>query len=73
MATPAATPYDRGVTENRLAVGAFAAGGTVVAVGLALVWLNQPRTHRAEAPASPIELIPTVSPDRAGVSALIRF
>lgn len=65
--------YDRAVTENQLAIGAFVAGGTAVAVGLALAWLNQPRAHRPEAPPSPIELIPTVSPGRAGVSALIRF
>jgi hypothetical protein len=65
--------YDRAVTENQLAIGAFVAGGTAVAVGLALAWLNQPRAHRAEAPTSPIELIPTVSPGRAGALALIRF
>jgi tetratricopeptide (TPR) repeat protein len=65
--------YDRATTENQLAIGAVVAGGTTLAVGLALAWLNQPRAHRPEAPPSPIELIPAVSPGRAGVSALIRF
>jgi tetratricopeptide (TPR) repeat protein len=65
--------YDRAVTENRLAIGAFVAGSTAVAVGLALAWLNQPQAHRPEAPRSPIEIIPNVSPDRAGISAFLRF
>lgn len=65
--------YDRAVTESRLATGAFASGGIAVAAGLALMWLNQPRAYRAEAPASPVELIPSVSPGGAGVSALVRF
>jgi hypothetical protein len=59
------------VAKNRLAIGAFVAGGTGIAGGLVLAWLN--RAHRTEAPRSPIELIPTVSPDQAGISALIRF
>jgi tetratricopeptide (TPR) repeat protein len=72
--TPPLSPYNRGVTENRLALGAFAAGGTAVAVGLALAWFNQPRAHRTEARApSPIELTPILSPGRAELSALIRF
>ncbi len=42
----------------------FAAGGTAVAVGLALAWLNQPRAHRTEARAPPrIELTPILSQD----------
>jgi hypothetical protein len=66
--------YDRARTENALAIGAFAVGGTTVAVGLALAWLNQPRVHRAEArPPSRIELTPILSPHRAGLSALVRF
>ena len=66
--------HDRAGTKHAFAVGAFAAGGTVVAVGLALAWLNQPRAHRAEArEPSPIKLTPILSADRAELSALIRF
>jgi hypothetical protein len=65
--------YDRAVLDSRLATGAFAAGGITVAVGLALAWLNQPRPYHPEAPASPVELIPTLSPGSAGVSARVRF
>jgi len=65
--------YDRAVMESRLATGAFVAGGTTVAVGLALAWLNQPRLYPPEEQPSPVELIPAVSRDGAGVSALVRF
>jgi tetratricopeptide (TPR) repeat protein len=72
--TPSPDIYKHVVTENRLAIGAVTVGSTAVAVGLALAWLNQPRAHRTEArPPSPIELGPIVSPDRVGVSALVRF
>jgi len=68
------SPYDRAVTENRLAITAFAAAGTAVAVGLALVWLNQPRAHRTEARApSRIELTPILSLQQAELSIAIQF
>jgi len=72
---PTFTPiYNRAETENRLAVGAFAAGGTAVAVGVVLAWLNQTRAHRTEARApSNIELTPILSPRSAALSALVRF
>lgn len=73
---PARSPavYDRAVTNHRLAIGAFAVGGTAVAVGVALAWLNQPRPHRTEARApSTIEFAPILSPQQAGVSAQVRF
>jgi hypothetical protein len=64
---------DRAVTENWIAIGAFAAGGAALAIGAVLVWLNQPRAHHPEATPSPVELVPTVSPGGAGLSALVRF
>jgi hypothetical protein len=64
---------DRAVINNWIAIGAFAAGGTAIAVGTVLAWLNQPRAHHPEATPSPVELIPTVSPNGAGVSARVRF
>lgn len=73
---PARSPavYDQAVTKHRLAIGAFAVGGTAVAVGVALAWLNQPRPHRAEARApSKIEFTPILSPQQAGASTLLRF
>lgn len=71
---PSPDTYLHAVTENRLAIGAFVGAGTAIAVGLARVWLNQPRTHRAEPQApSPIELGPILSPDGVGVSAQVRF
>lgn len=71
---PSTDRYPHAVTENQLAIGAFVGAGTAVAVGLALVWLNQPSVHRTEArPPSPIELGPILLPDGMGVSALVRF
>jgi tetratricopeptide (TPR) repeat protein len=65
---------DRAKLEHGLGIGAIAAGGTVMAVGLALAWLNQPRPYRAEARApSKIELTPLLSPQRAELSVLLRF
>jgi hypothetical protein len=64
---------DRAVTDHWVAIGAFAAGGTAIAAGVVLAWLNQPRAHRPEVPTSPVELISTVSPGGVGVSARVRF
>ena len=60
--------------KNRLAIGVIAAGGTAVAVGLALTWLNRSTARRAEPrPPSRIELTPILSPHGAELSALVRF
>jgi hypothetical protein len=72
---PVALPktYDRARLENRLAIGALAAGGTALVAGLALVWLDRPLAHRDEAVPPSFELMPAVSSGRVGVSAAIRF
>jgi hypothetical protein len=60
--------------DSRLAAGAFLAGGTAVAVGLTLAWLNQPHVHRTEARApGPIQFTPILSTGQVGVSAQLRF
>jgi hypothetical protein len=63
----------RAATDHRWALGAFAAGGTAIAAGVVLVWLNRPRWLRPEVIPSAVELIPDVSPGEAGVSARLRF
>jgi tetratricopeptide (TPR) repeat protein len=66
--------FRRAELEHGFGIGAIAAGGTALAVGLALTWLNQPRAYRAEARApSKIELTPILSPQRAELSVRIRF
>lgn len=71
---PAPAPdNDRARTDSRRAFAAFAVGGTAVAIGAMLVWLNQPRARVPEVPASSFELVPTVSPGGAGISAQTRF
>ena len=64
---------DRARTDSRRAFAAFAVGGTAVAIGAVLVWLNQPRSRIPEVPDSSFELVPTVSPGGAGISAQTRF
>ena len=72
--TGSSDTYRRAVTDNRLAIGAFLAGGATVTVGLTLAWLNQLHVHRTEPrPLAPIEIAPLVSVDQAGASALFRF
>ena len=66
--------YGRGEVEHRLATGALAVGGTAIAAGLVLVWLNQPRAYRTEGrPSSKIKLTPILLPQRAELSASVRF
>jgi hypothetical protein len=64
---------DRAAADHRRALYAFTAGGSAIAVGLVLVWLNLPQGHRAAPIPSPVELIPQVSPGGAGVVARFRF
>lgn len=74
--TPRATPsgYDRAVFDRRLAIAAFIAGGTTLAVGVTMVWINQLQVHRSEARAAPpVEVTPILSKDQAGLSAQLRF
>jgi len=73
---PNAAPdsYRGAVTEHRLAVGAFFAGGTAVVSGLVLVWLNQAMARRSKARlATPIELSPILSTRQIGIIAQQRF
>lgn len=72
--TRAPTVYGRAVRDSRIALGAFVAGGTTLAVGLAMAWMNQPRVYRTEARAPrPIEISPILSTNQAGVSAQLQF
>lgn len=65
---------DRARLEHGLGIGAIAAGGTAIAVGLAMAWSNQPRPYRAEPrPPSKIEITPLLSPQRAELVVLLRF
>jgi tetratricopeptide (TPR) repeat protein len=64
---------DRARTDSRRAIAAFAVGGTAVAIGAVLSWLNQPRGEIPKVPPSSFELVPTGSPGGAGISAQTRF
>jgi len=74
--TPTKSPagYDRAVTDRRIAIGAFVAGGTTLVVGLTMAWINQLQVNRTQARApGPIEVTPILSAGQAGVSARLRF
>jgi hypothetical protein len=74
--TPTTSPagYDRAVTDRRLAIGAFVAGGTTLVVGLTMAWINQLQVHHTEARApGQIEVTPILATDQVGVSARLRF
>jgi tetratricopeptide (TPR) repeat protein len=71
---PANTPSsERAAIDHQRAVYAFGASGSVIAVGLVLVWLNRLQPHRPAPIPSPVEIVPEVSPIGTGVSARLRF
>lgn len=62
--------YDRSIIENRLAIGAFIAGGAAVITGAMLLLMNGPQSHRTEDRGGvQIELLPVLSGDLASLSA----
>jgi hypothetical protein len=56
----------RGKLENRIAIGAFVAGGAALATGVVMLILNQPRHVRLEESGRRIGLVP--SRDGVGLS-----
>jgi hypothetical protein len=72
--TPSPRLYLRAVSENRLAIGAFAASGITAIAGITLLWFNQLHVHRSEARTlGPIEVTPFLSTNQAGISAQRQF
>jgi hypothetical protein len=70
--------HDRARWEERLALGAFAAGGALAASGLVMAWLNRPRSHDRAADdgsggGTDIEIMPMVGDGATGVSARFSF
>ncbi len=58
---------DRARLQSRLAIGAFVAGGVVLAAGVTMIVLNQPRTELPDEDAPQLELAPTPGGVTAGV------
>ncbi|AGP41027.1 PEGA domain-containing protein [Sorangium cellulosum] len=69
--TPSARDaYDASVIENRLAIGAFVAGGAAMITGTVLLLMNGPQSHRTDDRGGVrIELLPVLPGDVAGLSA----
>lgn len=74
---PAATRdlETRAHVENTLAVGTLIAGGAGMAVGVALVILNRPRTVLPDQTAEPptTQVVPQLTPQSVGVTIVQRF
>lgn len=68
---------DRANFQQNTAVISYAVGGTVVAAGLVLLYLNRPQVFRKDLDelegTDRISILPTVSPGAAGVTAGFRF
>lgn len=66
--------FDTATWENRLAVGSLIVGGTAMAVGLTLAFLNRPRSRlRDTAGKANVKIVPMVSERGAGLSVGGRF
>lgn len=66
--------HDRARWEDRLALGAFAAGGALAASGLVMAWLNRPRSyHGPPADGAELEILPMTLDGAAGISARFSF
>jgi hypothetical protein len=62
---------DRANREQRFAVASYLAGGTVIAAGVVLLYLNRPHLPEDAAPRSPgggVAILPTISADAIGIS-----
>jgi hypothetical protein len=61
---------NRARRQQQVAIGSYVAGGSVIAAGIVLLYLNRPRLVEQEATSSParsVAIVPTVSADTLGV------
>jgi tetratricopeptide (TPR) repeat protein len=65
---------ERGRRDERLAIGALAAGGLIAAGGVVLLWLNRPHPYHAEpGPGATLEVVPLFTGGATGLSARLTF
>jgi hypothetical protein len=67
---------DRADRQQKIAVTSYIIGGTTLATGLVLVYLNRPRIIRKDIEAaepSGVSLVPMLFPGTTGMSAVLRF
>ncbi|HEY0479980.1 MAG TPA: PEGA domain-containing protein [Kofleriaceae bacterium] len=69
------TLLDRARLEQKIAVGGYIAGGSLIAIGAVLVYLNRPHLMEqgsASSPSGGVAIVPTVSTDAVGVLVTVR-
>ncbi|WP_437820492.1 hypothetical protein [Sorangium sp. So ce1078] len=66
--------YSSARAEGHVAVGLFIAGGTTLAAGAALAYVNRPRSYRVDEKSGvKLEVVPVASDATAGMTARILF
>lgn len=63
----------RATLESRLAISSFIVGGSALAIGVTLLYLNQPRYVGVDSEGRRLSIRPGVGPGRAWVDATLRF
>lgn len=61
------TRLDRADLQQKVAIGAYAAGGAILATGVVLLYMNRPRTVEEAPHTSQITLAPDLSPSSLGL------
>lgn len=61
------TRLDRAALQQKVAIGAYAAGGAILATGVVLLYMNRPRTVEEAPHGSQITIAPELSPTSLGL------
>lgn len=61
------TRLDRAALQQKVAIGAYAAGGAILATGVVLLYMNRPRTVEEAPHGSQISIAPDLSPTSLGL------
>jgi hypothetical protein len=72
---PATDSRDSGRTQQQIAIGAYLVGGTALATGFVLVYLNRVQLVRTDVTEASerVSILPILTSETAGVTAQLRF
>jgi hypothetical protein len=73
--SPVTDLRDRGRMQQQLAIGSYLVGGTALATGFVLVYLNRIQLVRTDVTESSerVTVMPIITPGTAGITAQLRF